>query len=71
MNTTFLLTKDYEQITMNNELIKTNPIKPNLVRHSVWWVYPPFTRRSLLACGEVGRRFQKAHLLGQAGQAVK
>jgi hypothetical protein len=30
MNTTFLLTKDYEQITMNNEPIKTNPIKPNL-----------------------------------------
>ena len=28
-NTTFLLTKDYEQITMNNEPIKTNPIKPN------------------------------------------
>jgi len=31
MNTTFLLTKDYEQITMNNEPIKTNPIKPNLL----------------------------------------
>jgi len=30
MNTTILLTKDYEQITMNNEPIKTNPIKPNL-----------------------------------------
>ncbi len=30
MNTTFLLTKDYEQITVNNEPIKTNPIKPNL-----------------------------------------
>jgi hypothetical protein len=29
MNTNFLLTKDYEQITMNNEPIKTNPIKPN------------------------------------------
>jgi hypothetical protein len=29
MNTTFLLTKDYEQITVNNEPIKTNPIKPN------------------------------------------
>jgi hypothetical protein len=26
MNTTILLTKDYEQITMNNEPIKTNPI---------------------------------------------
>jgi hypothetical protein len=26
MNTTFLLTKDYEQITMNNEPTKTNPI---------------------------------------------
>jgi CDGSH-type Zn-finger protein len=26
MNTTFLLTDDYEQITMNNEPIKTNPI---------------------------------------------
>ena len=30
MNTTFLLTNDYEQITMNNEPIKTNPNKPNL-----------------------------------------
>jgi hypothetical protein len=50
MNTTFLLTKDYEQITMNSEPIKTNPIKPNFIRL---------------------RRFQKAHLLGQAGQAVK
>jgi hypothetical protein len=26
---------------MNNELSKTNPIKPNLARHSVWRVYPP------------------------------
>jgi len=32
MNTTILLTKDYEQITMNNEPIKTNPIKPNFIR---------------------------------------
>jgi len=32
MNTTFLLTKDYEQITVNNELTKTNPIKPNFIR---------------------------------------
>jgi len=28
-NTTFLLTKDYEQITVNNEPIKTNPNKAN------------------------------------------
>jgi hypothetical protein len=38
MNTTFLLTKDYEQITVNNEPIKTNPIKPNY--HS-WSIFPP------------------------------
>jgi hypothetical protein len=37
-NTTFLLTKDYEQITMNNEPIKTNPNKPNY--HS-WSIFPP------------------------------
>jgi len=30
MNITIVLTKYYEQITMNNEPIKTNPIKPNL-----------------------------------------
>jgi len=29
MNVTIVLTKDYEQITMNNEPIKTNPNKPN------------------------------------------
>jgi len=28
MNISFSLTKYYEQITMNNEPIKTNPIKP-------------------------------------------
>jgi hypothetical protein len=31
MNTTFLLTKEYDQITLNNEPIKTNPIKPNFI----------------------------------------
>ena len=31
-NTTFLLTKDYEQITMNNEPIKTNPNKAKQTR---------------------------------------
>jgi len=30
MNVTYFLTKNYEQLTMNNEPIKTNPIKPNL-----------------------------------------
>jgi hypothetical protein len=30
MNTTFLLTRNYEQMTMNREPLKTNPIKPNL-----------------------------------------
>ena len=28
-NVTYFLTKNYEQLTMNNEPIKTNPIKPN------------------------------------------
>ena len=32
MNTTFLLTKDYEQITMNNEPTKTNPNKAKQTR---------------------------------------
>jgi len=32
MNTTFLLTRNYEQITMNNEPIKTNPNKANFKR---------------------------------------
>jgi hypothetical protein len=25
----------------NGHLVKTNPNKANLARHSVWWVYPP------------------------------
>jgi hypothetical protein len=32
MNVTIVLTKDYEQITMNNELIKTNPNKAKQTR---------------------------------------
>jgi len=31
MNVTCFLTKDHEQLTMNNELIKTNPNKSNFV----------------------------------------
>jgi hypothetical protein len=45
MNATFFLTKDYEQITMNNEPEKqtqTNPIKANLVR--LRRVYPPLQK---------------------------
>jgi len=35
-NTTFFLTKDYEQITMNNEPIKTNPNKASSSLNSFW-----------------------------------
>jgi hypothetical protein len=43
-NTTFLLAKDYEQITMNNEPMKTNPNKPNQTQTNSkrvgWGLYP-------------------------------